>query len=732
MRDKQRTTDPTVRAVALAAALVLAVSLLAGGARADLAAIVESMPDCDKNGKYTGPATDVAAKAVLGVLEGGKDNILALVGMLKEPGKGEDYKAHYLLHAVATHARRPGAEPQRRMVCDALATALDGAKPSIIKAYILEELKWIGGKESVGPISKLLLDEKLYDFAVQALVASKAAAPLREALPRAKGRTRVALIQALGVLRDSGSVAALIEAASDPATRLGAVEALAAIGDPRAVGPVLKVARLAKASYEEMKTAEAALRLAQRLAAAGKKDDAERIYTTLAEQCPGPAGRHIRIGCFRGLAAIAGDEVIGELLKALADPDVQVRAAAAETARSLPGGLMVDKWLDLLKKGNRKDRPGVLFVLGALGDAKALSAVLGALDDKEDAVRREALRAAGGIGGKDAAEALVARAMAKKGVEGRVAFESLIACRGRAANKVVGAAAKDAPDPATKARLIDVLTARRASDQMAVIVAAAADADASVRLAAARALSAFGGGREAPVLAKMLKAAKDDAERKTAEDALLALGPRSRRETADAVIAALDGAGATEACAMLRVLGRVGGAKAAQALTAQADSPDAKVRDEAVRVLSKWREGDGTAEAHAGLLKIAQGTKDPKHRALALRQYASLARRRWRRDPPKQAQACGEALKIARRPEDKRYVLGVLGEIHHVDSVKLAASHLSDKDLIEEAGAAVVRIAGRLGHKADPDIQAALRQVVEVSKNKRTVAEAKRFLVKKP
>ena len=117
---------------------------------------------------------------------------------------------------------------------------------------------------------------------------------------------------------------------------------------------------------------------------------------------------------------------------------------------------------------------------------------------------------------------------------------------------------------------------------------------------------------------------------------------------------------------------------------------------------------------------------------MALRQYASLARRRWRRDPPKQVQACGEALKIARRPEDKRYVLGVLGDIHHVASLKLAASCLQDKGLIEEAAAAVVRIAARLGHKADPDIQAALRQVVDVSKNKRTVAEAKRFLVKKP
>ena len=454
MRTQKLSTRLIVRLVACAAVLVLLVSVLpgVGEARGDLAAIVESMPDCDKSGKYAGPAPDVATKAVLGVLEGGKDNIVALVGMLKEPGKGEDYKAHYLLHAVATHARRPGAEKERRMVCEALASALDGARPSIIKAYILEELKWIGGAESVAAISKLLLDETLYDFAVQALVASKAASPLREALPKAKGRNRVALIQALGVLRDADSVGALIEAVSAPVTCLAAIEALAAIGDPRAVGAVLKVARLEKSSYEEMRLAEAALRLAQRLVAAGKKDEAERIYTTLAEQCPGKAGRHIRIGCFRGLAAIAGDEAITELLKALADPDLQVRAAAAETARSLPGGLMVDKWLTLLKTGNRKDRPGVLFVLGAIGDAKALAAVLDAMDDKEETVRREALRAAGGIGGKEAAEALVARAMAKKEVEGRVAYESLIACRGPAANGVVGAAAKDAPDAATRRR----------------------------------------------------------------------------------------------------------------------------------------------------------------------------------------------------------------------------------------------------------------------------------------
>ena len=716
-------------------ALALGAGAAPAGGAADLDALVNSLPDCDKDGKYTGPDPETAQKAVDIILKGGKPLVVALVDMLKEPDKGDDYKANYLLHAVATYARRPDAEDQRKSVTEALVSTLEGERPVIVRKHVLEELLWIGGTEPVEALTKLLLDPELCDFAARALEARKMAAPLRAAQPKAAGRNRVALIQALGELHDAEAVPALVQdaASADPDVRLAAVEALANIGDPRGVDAVLAAAKMEKATYGEMGAAEAALRLGQNLLDAGKKDEARRIYVTLSKQWPGKPGRHVRAGCLRGLAAAAGDEILTELLAALTDADPQVRAVAADVAATLPGGGAVEKWLGLLAQAKPADRPGILFVLGSIGDAKALPVVLQAMDDQDGVARREAMRAAAAIGGEQAAQALVARALGKQGEERETAIDCLAKSRGTEANKVVGDAIKQATDPAVKAQLLDVLAARRASDQMAVLVASAADGDAAVRTAAARALGVVGGDREAAVLVKMLKSAQETNERTAAESALLDIGLRARDQVADVIVAGLEGASGQAAGAMLRVLGRVGGPKAAKALVACADSADPKVKDDAIRALSGWSDDRGIVEVADGLLKIASGADDPKQQAMALRGYINLAQSRpWRREPARQLKIYGEALKIAKRAEEKRAVLGALGDLQEVQALSLAASCLQDKEVGEEAAATVVRIANHLKNKTDEPVQAALQGVVEVAKNENTVKEAKRLLIKKP
>jgi len=321
--------------VAAMALLAVPATLYAAEAPAGLAALVDSVPNADPGGKHTAPGPEFAPKAEAEVLKAPKASVAALMTLMGK-GFGNDYfKAHYTLHAAAHYARRPGAEEQRQAISEALCAALPGDYPALVKAHALEELKWIGGKEAIPAVSEFLLDKELYDFAVQALVALRCAPPIRAALPKSAGRNRIALVQALGTLKDAEAVSAIVKetGSKDAAVRLAAREALANIGSPEAIDAILAAAKLTENTNEEMKSARAALLLGQQLVAAGKKAEARRIFTTLPGQCPGKAGRHIRIGCLRGLGSLAGADILNELLTALADPDIQVQSEAARIAK---------------------------------------------------------------------------------------------------------------------------------------------------------------------------------------------------------------------------------------------------------------------------------------------------------------------------------------------------------------------------------------------------------------
>jgi HEAT repeat protein len=126
-------------------------------------------------------------------------------------------------------------------------------------------------------------------------LAALAAGQLRDALPNAKGKCRLTVIQNLGVVRDRKSVDALREAVGDEDRdiRLAAAWGLANIGDPGSVDVVLRAADV-QYPYERIKAAQACLLLAENLLAAGKKKDAMKIYAHLRDTRTDPAEQYLR------------------------------------------------------------------------------------------------------------------------------------------------------------------------------------------------------------------------------------------------------------------------------------------------------------------------------------------------------------------------------------------------------------------------------------------------------
>jgi HEAT repeat protein len=258
--------------------------------------LVESLPG--KGGKDMPKDTDKEAmeKTLAEILGRGKEGVRGLADLIAPPGKAPDAKARYALHAVAVLACRQGKK-ERAAFAEALASTLADDRPADVKTCLIRELQVAGGKEQAPALGKFLTDEKLGEPAAQALLAigPATAGEFRKALPRAKGKNRLTVVQALGVLRDADSAPALRKAVKDPDrdTRLAAAWALGNIGDAGSVALLLEAADV-KPSWERTQATKACLVLAERLQAAGRRAEAMTIYGHLEKTRTDPSEEYIR------------------------------------------------------------------------------------------------------------------------------------------------------------------------------------------------------------------------------------------------------------------------------------------------------------------------------------------------------------------------------------------------------------------------------------------------------
>ena len=269
--------------------------------------LVARMPRPDPEDKILKNVQEGQVEQIVAELyAGGREAVVALVELLKEPGDGaSDSPARHALHALVTHAGGLG-DDQRRAVASALASTLSGrGRAPGVRKFIVQELRYCGGAEEAPALGRLLSDDQLYQDAAMALLAIRdgAAEQFRGALSDLAGPQRVGAIVALGTLKDAASAEPLRRTAErdpDPVARQEAAWALANIGDAGAADVVLKLADEAK-GFDRVRATKACLLLAENLAGAGRRQDAAKIYQYLRERRTEPEERYVRDIAERGL-----------------------------------------------------------------------------------------------------------------------------------------------------------------------------------------------------------------------------------------------------------------------------------------------------------------------------------------------------------------------------------------------------------------------------------------------
>ena len=609
------------------------------------------------------------------------------------------------IEAEIRAAATPAA--QRAIEAKLLKALANPAATRACKQFICRALRKTGSPACVPAMAKLLRDEKLSHmarFALRGLPGDEASAALRAALGEVKGKLKIGVISTLGERGDRKAVAALAPLVGDSDVDLAraAIAALGRIGCPGSA-KVLAAAQVPDAL--ETARADAYLLCADRMLAGGETAAACAIYRKMF--APGNA-KSTRIAALRGIALAEKAKAAPTLVALMSGKDVDLRRAAGKYVIEMPGEEATLALSGRLASVSADAQVTLIDALAARGDKAASADVARLAGGRDERVRVAALKALGTLGDASSVP-MLAKAASAGGEVGKAAANSLNTLKGEGVGEAMSKLL-DSPDAAIRGGILNVLIVRADKEMAPVMIKAAGDKDAKIRQAAVKGIAATGGEKELPAIVSLLLACKDPAERSGLESALASSAGRVTDADAAAapVAAGLARADADAKLRLVRVIGRIGGAKALAAMRGQLRSTSADVVTEVVRTLAAWPD----AGAAADLLNIIKTTRSQIHKVLAFRGYVRMANLGSQRGSAETTKMYEQALQLATTAQEKKSVLSGLANAHSAKAMKLVEGLLSDASLKAEAELALVQIAGNVRGSAPDEAKAALKKII--------------------
>lgn len=251
-------------------------------------------------------------------------------------------------------------------------------------------------------------------MALGQLASSAAVDPLLGLLEDEDSGVRVVAISSLGRLRDQRVVRPLIEALKDPSISNAAALALADLGNPEAIEPLVAVlgkcanALAAVSRFEKKLVAQAILSVIDpaptqeymhMLFALGDTGDPRAVNILLeASKDPRP---EIRAAIPYRLSYFNDPRVSPRLLEMLEDDSGDVRYLAVHSLGRLRNKQAVAPIVRLLKDPVRQVRLFSIWALQELADSASVPALMNAVSDEDAYVRSAAARALGDLGDRN-------------------------------------------------------------------------------------------------------------------------------------------------------------------------------------------------------------------------------------------------------------------------------------------------------------------------------------------
>ena len=617
-----------------------------------------------------------------------QETVADLATRIADPQVENRFAPQIELQTLAAKAGRPGAEAERAELAALLAAkAADAATPQPARVWIVRQLEHLGGAEVVASLTGLLAspDAELRETARRALEknpAPEAGARLRAALQQSTDtRWTIGLVNSLAQRSDTAAVALITPLLAKTDTAEAAAAALGKIADDASVEALWQA--FAK---DGPGAAIGLVSAARKLELTGAGAKAAPIYARLITSTKVTA---LRAAALTGLARTAAQapaalvNLTALIQEAVTGKDVRLQMAGVEAAVISGKTGTLALMLGNLPVTAKARTVRVL-------DASSEAIVAGLAADADESVRIAALETLGAIGSAPSVPVLLKAAAGDTAPEKTAALASLARVNGAGAPAAIAQAAAQG-EPKLRAAAIAAIAARGDSAAIPALLTYAADKDSTVAKAASSAVGKIGGDDQIEALAKLVLGGKAPG----ADTALQAIASRSKDKSAAArtVIDMAAKATGQELASILDVLSLLGGDDALKAVLKHTASPDADVKDAAIRALCNWP--DFAACKPLTDMAAAPGVAQ-KYQVLALQAAGRIIRGAEAETPQVRVDASLEILKAASRDQEKKLALGVLASIKDPKAAAALIPFLQDEKLKSDAAQAALSIADSL------------------------------------
>lgn len=595
------------------------------------------------------------------------------------------------------------AEKQRELIA-----VLESDAPSADKAITCKHLAVWGDKAAVPALAKLLPDEQLASWAriaLEAIPEQEADDALREAAGRLEGRVLVGVINSIGVRRDAKAVDVLVERLKDGDAQVASAAgvALGSIGNTAAAKALVEALATAPEAVRSA-IAEGCILCAEKALADGSQADAIRIYE-LVRKADVPKQRILE--ATRGAIIARKSDGVPLLAEQLRSADKSFFALGLTVARELTGGEVTDALIVELGRATPERQALLILALADRGDTAALPALLKKAESGPNEARIAAFRVLKRLGDASCVPVLLDAAVEPDADLSQAALEVLADLPGDdvdddLADRLAKAEGK------TRQALIQVAGWRQIAATVPALIKAADDPNVQTRSAALTALGFAVQFSDLSVLITRVANPPDNVDESAAAQAALRSACQrmpDREACAAKLVTAMSPASVSAKCSMLEILAVMGGPTSLKAVGAAAKDNAPELQDAGSRLLGEWM----SVDAAPVLLDLAKNAPEGKYEIRALRGYIRLARQFATMPEKQRAEMCRTALATAKRDDEKKLVLEVLKRYPSIDTLRLAVEAAKTPSLKNDAAAASLAIAQKIGGSGD--VQKLLTQI---------------------